>query len=125
MTRKRQLRAADYLEHILEAIQRIENYVAALPDERAFSSNNLVQDAVIRNLELIGEAAHKARTANPELATRDPSIPWNLIYGMRNRILHGYFDINLEVVWRTVKNDLPPLRDQLHKLLQTSSNQGS
>ena len=118
MTGKDQLRIADYLSHILDAIQRIEHYLGSVAHQTAFMSDTLVQDAVIRNLEVIGEAANNVRSADPDFAARHPAIPWDLIYGMRNRISHGYFDINLEVVWQTVRQDLPALKAQVAALLE-------
>ncbi len=117
MKHKRDLRIADYLGHMLDAIQRIETYVQTVPDEAAFLSAAIVQDAVIRNLEVVGEAANNVRNADPAFASKYPTIPWDLIYGMRNRISHGYFDINLEVVWHTVKDDLPKLHVEITTLL--------
>ncbi len=117
MKRKRDLRIADYLGHMLDAIQRIETYIQTVPDQSAFLSAAIVQDAVIRNLEVVGEAANNVRTADPDFASKYPAIPWDLIYGMRNRISHGYFDINLEVVWHTVKDDLPKLHLEITALL--------
>jgi len=121
MRRKRDLRVADYLGHMLDAIQRIEAYAQTVPDQAAFLSAAIVQDAVIRNLEVIGEAANNVRTADPGFAVKYPKIPWDLIYGMRNRISHGYFDINLEVVWHTVKDDLPKLHKEIKALLGSLS----
>lgn len=121
MTRKHELRVSDYLEHILDAIQRIERYVEPIRDEREFISAFIVQDAVIRNLEVIGEAANNVREADADYVAQHPSIPWDLIYGMRNRIFHGYFDINLDVVWQTIKDDLPKLRAQIRALLDSPS----
>lgn len=120
MTQKRELRTADYLHHILEAIERIERYTNSILDESAFMSAAIVQDAVIRNLEVIGEAANNVRSTDPAFAAEHPAIPWDLIYGMRNRITHGYFDINLEVVWRTLKEDIPKLRVEIVALLGSS-----
>jgi uncharacterized protein with HEPN domain len=70
-----------------------------------------------RTIEIIGEAAHKVRTADPAFAAWHSEIPWELMYGMRNRIVHDYFEIDLEVVWQTVQKDLPVLRKQIEPLL--------
>lgn len=117
MSRKRALRVPDYLEHMLDAISRIQDYVSQVGNEREFQSNHLVQDAVVRNLEVLGEAAQNIKVADPDFARRNSEVPWDLIYGMRNRIIHGYFDINLEVVWQTVNSDLPTLYNQIETLL--------
>lgn len=107
MSRKRALRVADYFQHILDAIERIDGYVANI-NEQTFAQSPLVQDAVIRNLEVIGEAAINVRSLDSGAAAKYPE--WDQICGMRNRLTHGYFDINLEVVWRTIQKDLPKLR---------------
>lgn len=71
---------------------------------------------------MIGEAANKIRTAAPDFAAQYPEIPWDLIYGMRNRIVHDYFEVDLEVVWRTIKQDLPSLRQRVFAALPESSD---
>ena len=84
------LRDEDYLEPILEAISRINRYVAD-GGKHAFLQDEKTQDAVIRNLEIIGEAATKL---SPELKTKHDEIPWGDIAGMRNRLIHGYFAVS-------------------------------
>jgi uncharacterized protein with HEPN domain len=116
MSRKRELRVADYLQHILDAIERIEGYLAS-GDEQSFMQSFMAQDAVIRNLEVIGEAAINVRSLDPAAAAQYPA--WDQICGMRNRLTHGYFDINLEVVWRTTQNDLPALRQHIKSMLKS------
>jgi uncharacterized protein with HEPN domain len=103
------LRIREYLQHILDAIDRATSYVAEM-DVNAFERDTRTQDAVIRSIEIIGEAAKRVRSANPEFATRHSHIPWDLMYDMRNRIVHDYFEIDLEVVWQTVLSDLPTLQ---------------
>jgi uncharacterized protein with HEPN domain len=114
MNRKRELRVTDYLQHILDAIERIESYLAD-SDEQTFAQSFMAQDAVIRNLEIIGEAAINIRSLDAATAGKYPE--WDQICGMRNRLIHGYFDINLEVVWRTVQNDLPKFRKHVKSIL--------
>lgn len=70
------------------------------------------QDAVIRSIEIIGEAANKVRVADPEFAAQFPEIPWDAMYGMRNRIVHDYFEVDLRIVWQTIQQDLPVLRNK-------------
>lgn len=106
-------RVPDYLGHILEAIERIEAYVADL-DEAAFLASRLVQDAVIRNIEVIGEASNNIQRADPAFAAQHDHIPWQLMYAMRNRVSHGYDKVDFEIVWRTIHGDL---RD-LYRLVQ-------
>jgi uncharacterized protein with HEPN domain len=119
MTGKRGLRIPEYLQHILDAIDRATNYVTDM-DIKAFESDTRTQDAVLHSLQVIGEAANKIRAADPEFAVGHPDIPWDLIYGMRNRIVHNYFEIDVEVVWRTVQQDLPPLRLSVFSALPDS-----
>lgn len=107
MTRE-PLRVADYLDHILEAIERIGEYTEDI-DELAFLANKMIQDAVLRNIEIIGEAAHNIESTAPAFAARHSEVPWAVIYTMRNRIAHGYFKVDLEIVWRTIQRDLPEL----------------
>jgi uncharacterized protein with HEPN domain len=109
MTRKRAERIPEYLQHILDAIDRAASYVADM-DAKTFEGDPRTQDAVLHSLQIIGEAANKIRAVDPQFAVAHPDIPWDLIYGMRNRIVHNYFEVDLEVVWRTVQQDLPPLR---------------
>jgi uncharacterized protein with HEPN domain len=110
--KKDQLRVLDYLNHICEAIERINTYTENT-DEISFLQNKLVQDAVIRNIEIIGEAARNIEQHSPEFAAQHPDIPWEDMYLMRNRVSHGYFSVDLEVVWKTVQRDLPELEQQI------------
>ncbi len=97
------LREQDYLEHIKEAIGRIQRYMSG-KDEQTFLSDSLLQDGVIRNLEIIGEAVSKL---SPDLKGQYRHVPWGEIAGMRNRLIHGYFAVNLKMVWDTVERVLP------------------
>lgn len=101
-------RLSDYLAHICSAIERIERYTAEM-DEPDFLVNELVQDAVFRNLEVIGEAAKNIQKADPFFAEAHSEIPWQVMYSMRNRLTHGYDTVDVEIVWRTVRHDLPVL----------------
>ena len=112
------LRVPDYLGHILEAINRIEAYVSDI-DEKTFLSSQLVQDAVIRNIEIIGEASNNIQRAAPAFAAQHDNIPWQVMYAMRNRVSHGYDKVDFEMVWKTIWNDLP----DLYKLVKAVSNQ--
>ena len=111
------LRIPDYLEHILEAIERIDLYLADT-DEVAFLNDQKTQDAVIRNFEIIGEAAHNIERYHAEFAANHPEVPWTVIYAMRNRVAHGYFNVDLEMVWKTIHADLPELHAQIKRLLE-------
>jgi uncharacterized protein with HEPN domain len=111
-----QQRLADYLAHILEAIDRIERYTAGM-DEMTFMDNLLVQDAVIRNLEIIGEASNNIEKHYPTFARTHPELPLAFAYQMRNAIAHGYFKVDFEIVWRTIYSDLPILYQQIRKIV--------
>lgn len=111
MTRDSQ-RLVDYMDHILEAIERIDSYTAEL-DEAAFLQSPMTQDAVIRNLEVIGEASHNIEVHFPEFAASHQELPLAFAYQMRNAVAHGYFKVDLEIVWNTLNNDLPKLAAQV------------
>ena len=102
------MRVPDYLGHILSAIERVERHSQDV-DEVGFLSSELIQDAVERNLEIIGEAANNVQRVDPAFANLHSEIPWQVIYAMRNRLSHGYDKIDYEMVWKTVCNDLPEL----------------
>lgn len=114
-------RVEDYLGHIAEAIDRATSYLQPLPDYEAFQKNPQVQDAVIRNIEIIGEAATRIERHAPDFVTAHPELPWLDMRGMRNRMIHAYFDVNVSVVWSTVKDDLPPLKQQIDELLSKAA----
>jgi uncharacterized protein with HEPN domain len=101
-----------YLAHILECIQRIESYVAT--GDESFLSQPLIQDAVIRNFEVIGEAAKRIpdsyRTANP-------SIPWRNLSAFRDVLIHQYEGVSLLKVWEIIERDLPGLKAAIQSLL--------
>lgn len=112
---KDQSRVPDYLEHILAAIQRVSTYTHGMT-EAAFLENEQVQDAVLRNIEIIGEAARNIERSDPEFAAQHSEIPWEEVYLMRNRICHGYFSVDLEIVWHTVQRYIPELEQQVQSL---------
>jgi uncharacterized protein with HEPN domain len=103
---------AAYLESMLEAIGRVRRYVGR-KRRKAFLADPLLQDAVIRNIEVLGEAAGRV---SRECAARHAAIPWRDIAGMRHRLIHGYLKVNLDTVWQAVEHDLPALERQLRKL---------
>lgn len=101
-----QQRLGDYLAHILEAIERIGRYTEDM-DEAAFLSDNLVQDAVVRNLEIVGEASNNIGKHYPDFVIAHPELPLAFAYQMRNAVAHGYFKVDFEIVWKTIHRDLP------------------
>ncbi|PPE67323.1 DUF86 domain-containing protein [Caldimonas caldifontis] len=115
MSRDKQ-RLIDYLTHILDAIERIERYTTGL-SLSGFLSEAMVQDAVIRNLEVIGEACHNIEKHHTEFATAHTELPLAVAYQMRNAVSHGYFNVDLEMVWATTRADLPRLHQQVKALL--------
>ena len=106
------LRLPDYLDHILEAIHRIHTYCEDL-DESGFLTTPLVQDAVIRNFEIIGEASRNIERVAPDFVTAHPELPLSFAYDMRNVLAHGYYKVDLGVVWKTIERDLPDLHKQV------------
>ena len=103
---------ADYLDHMLEAARQACLYVEGL-DKADFLDDKRTQQAVILNLVILGEAVTKLLSQHEPFTAHYPQVPWRSMKGMRNRLAHGYFDINLEVVWDTVQTALPSLVAQL------------
>jgi len=103
-----------YLDDILEAIKQIRSYVEG-QDEESFANDRKTQDAVVRNLEIIGEAAKSLPDSFKETASE---INWRKITGMRNILVHEYFGINLPIVWDVVQNKLDPLEATCLNLLK-------
>lgn len=113
---KDQQRLIDYLKHIIEAIVRVQNYIEDI-DESSFLTNDLVQDAVIRNLEIIGEASRNITKHYPEYTKQHSEVPFFIAYEMRNALSHGYFKVDFEIVWTTIERDLPELQKTIESLL--------
>jgi uncharacterized protein with HEPN domain len=122
MTDLDDLRLEDFLGHILEATDRCLSYVAGM-DEAEFLSDQKTQDAVIRTIEIVGEASNNIRKRYPEMPARFPEVPFALAYEMRNVVAHGYFKVDLFVVWRTVENDLPRLKETVRNVLASLTRQ--
>ncbi|MBA1445771.1 MAG: DUF86 domain-containing protein [Chromatiales bacterium] len=118
MSKRDQLALLDYLEHIEQAMDRIQRYLVEF-DHAAFLENEEKQDAVIRNLEIIGEASGKIQRHFPDFASEHPEFPLKAAYGTRNVLAHGYFKVDLDVVWKTVEKDLPELRARLAAVLSS------
>jgi|APFre7841882724_1041349.scaffolds.fasta_scaffold163452_2 uncharacterized protein with HEPN domain len=106
-----------YLDDIVDAIHQIRTYLEG-QNEEAFKKDRKTQDAVIRNLEIIGEAAGKL----PEhIQKNEPDIDWRKITGLRNILIHEYFGINLPIIWDVVQNKLTPLEAVCRRLLAKAS----
>lgn len=114
-------RLIDYLGHMLEAARLAHSYVEGLGKDD-FLADTRTQQAVILNIVVIGEAATKLARDYPEFIDHHPEVPWRSMKGMRNRIAHGYFDINLDIVWDTVQTALPPLIERLTSIRDESAN---
>ena len=104
------------LEHIIEAIDAIQLFISNV-DKETFMNDLLIQSAVIRQFEIMGEAA---KALSSRFKTQHPDIVWEEMTGMRNKLIHDYFGVELEVVWDTIQKDLPDLQQQLLPLVKNS-----
>lgn len=103
-----------YLKHILDAINRIVDYTTEIKYEN-FMNNNLVQAGVIREIEIIGEASKRL---TPEFKEKYPHIEWKKMAGMRDKVIHDYFGVDLDAVWDTVERDIPQLKDKIKNIIE-------
>jgi uncharacterized protein with HEPN domain len=103
-----------FVHHIFDALERIEKYLNGLDFEK-FLTTEMVDAAVVRELEIIGEAA---RNLPKDFQEQYPEIPWAKMISLRNRVIHGYFDVDLKKVWSVCQNDLPKLKEQLEAILK-------
>ena len=111
MTRER---LADYLARILQAIERIQRYTEGM-DEAGFLRSEMAQDAVIRNFEVLGEASRNVGRDHPAFVAAHAELPLSFAYEMRNALAHGYFKVDLGIVWKTIETELPLLQRQVQR----------
>ena len=113
---RHEFRARDYLTHMMQAVDRIQRFTRGRATAE-FLCDELLQDGVIRNFEILGEASKNLLVAAPELAQRYSGIPFAAIYGMRNQLSHGYFGVDLDTVWKVIERDLPALKERVREIL--------
>jgi uncharacterized protein with HEPN domain len=101
-----------YIDHILVCIRKILDYTREVSPAE-FERNELIQDAVIRNIEIIGEASKKV---SKDLKSVYPEIPWREISGMRDKLIHDYMGVDKGVVWKTIKEDIPYIQSLIQKI---------
>lgn len=102
-----------YIQHISECIKKIEGYSKKITKNH-FLEKSIIQDAIIRQIEIIGEAS---KLISEKTKAKNPKIPWKDIAGMRDKLIHNYLGVDLEAVWQTVKKDIPVLKKELKKLI--------
>jgi len=103
-----------FLNHILDAIKKIEKYIQGI-EEETFKKNDLVQDGVIRQIEIIGEAVKRL---SDDITSQSPQVPWQDIAGMRDKLIHDYFGVDIDTVWLTVQKDIPEFKKEIIGIIQ-------
>lgn len=102
------------LQDILEAIERIDRY--AVQGRQAFEQNELIQTWFTQNLQVIGEAS---RSLSSAIRDQHPEVPWSKMIGMRNILTHNYFEIDLDIIWLAIEQELPNLKQSIAAILQS------
>ena len=110
----------DYLAHIREAVKRTASYTEKMTSEE-FLEDIKTQDAVVRNVEIIGKAINNL---SEELRNRYSEIPWKSLADMRDKLIHHYFGVNFSIVWKVAKEELPEIKKQLEKIIKTEKQNG-
>ena len=109
------VRLIDYIGHNITAIEKIENYTGEGKEQ--FYSSELIQDAVMRNLEIVGEASSIIKRNYPDMVSSNSEIPFRSATEMRNVLSHEYFNVDVDILWNTISTDLRGLKIQLQELL--------
>ena len=120
-SQERALRIQDYMEHMIEAARLAQSYTVGL-SKADFLIDRRTQQAVVLNVITIGEIAARVLSEHAEFVNKYPNVPWRQMRGMRNRMAHGYFDINLEIVWETVQKAIPDLERELAVICSELAN---
>lgn len=107
-----------YFEDIINAMDKIEKYIKNL-DKDSFTDNEMVVDAVLRNLEIIGEAAGNI---SDDIKNKYSNIPWRRMIGLRNIVIHDYFGVDLNIIWKIIKVNLPETKPLINKVMDNEYN---
>lgn len=110
----------DYLNDIFDAIEKVERFTQGM-DFAQFAADDKTVFAVVRSLEIIGEATKKVPKP---IRNRYPSIPWQEMAGIRDKLIHEYFGVKLEAVWKTVQQDLPDLKPLIAQMIEETTQEG-
>ena len=103
-----------FIKDIVDAIESIEEFVAGMSYEE-FKNDDKTVSAVVRKLEIIGEAT---KNIPDEIKERYPNLPWNEMAKIRDKLIHGYFSVDFEIVWKVIKEELPLLKPEIEKILR-------